>query len=54
MTTEENKEVVRQAIEAIRREGGLDLADEVIAPDFVSCHPVSSPKPACRRLEGLR
>ncbi len=42
MSTEENKAIVRRAIEEVfSAQGNLDVADELYAPDYVGRNPVS-------------
>jgi predicted SnoaL-like aldol condensation-catalyzing enzyme len=41
VSAEENKALVRRVIEEMFNKGDLDLADEVLAPDFVDHDPAS-------------
>src|ERR671920_1170047 len=52
MPAEENKAVVRREMEELFNQGGnLDVADEIIAPDYVSYEPTSG---EVRGIEGAR
>jgi predicted SnoaL-like aldol condensation-catalyzing enzyme len=42
MSTEENKALARRVLEEMFNKGNLDLADEVLAPDYVDRDPAMS------------
>ena len=52
MSAEENKAVVRREMEELFNQGGnLDVADEIIAPNYVSYEPTSG---EVRGIEGAK
>jgi predicted ester cyclase len=46
MVSEENKQLVRRALDEVYAKGDLELADELIHPDFVDHEPAHPDRPA--------
>jgi predicted ester cyclase len=45
MVPEDNKRLVRRALEEIYTKGDLELADELVHPDFMDHEPAHAPQP---------
>jgi hypothetical protein len=54
MMSEHNKRLVRRALEEIYAKGELELADELVHPDFVDHEPAHPEQPTGPRVSSRR